>query len=132
MYTPVPDELNEIGTKIIGAAIKVHKELGPGLLERIYEVCLCHELKKMGLDVERQKYLPIIYDGIEFDEGLRLDLLVENKIIVELKAVDQVNAIWKAQLLSHLKLTNNTLGYVINFNVPLLKQGVTRMINNPK
>lgn len=129
MYTSISEELNEIGTKIIGAAIKVHRELGPGLLERIYEVCLCHELKKLGLKVERQKYLPIVYDGIEFDEGVRLDILVEDKIICELKAVDTVNPVWKAQLLSHLKLTNNVLGYVINFNTPLLKDGVIRMIN---
>lgn len=81
--------------------------------------------------MERQKYLPIIYDGIEFDEGLKLDILVDDKVICELKAVDQVNPIWKAQLLSHLKLTNNKLGYVINFNTPLLKHGVTRMINTP-
>ncbi len=132
MYSDIPEELNDIGTKIIGAAIEVHKTLGPGLLERIYEVCLCHELKKIGLEVERQKYLPIIYDGIEFDEGLRLDILVENKVIIELKAVDQVNPIWKAQLLSHLKLTNNVLGYIINFNTPLLKNGITRMVNAPK
>ena len=131
MNTQISEELNEIGTKIIGAAIKVHRSLGPGLLERIYEVCLCHELEKIGLKVERQKYLPIIYDGIEFDEGLKLDILVEDKVICELKAVDQVNPIWKAQLLSHLKLTNNKLGYVINFNTPLLKHGVTRMVNTP-
>lgn len=129
MYNSLPEELNMIGTKVIGAAIKVHKALGPGLLERIYEVCLCHELTKLGLSFERQKYLPIIYDGIEFDEGLRLDILVEGKIICELKAVEQMNNIWKAQLLSHLKLTDNRLGYIINFNVPLLKNGIIRMIN---
>jgi GxxExxY protein len=129
MHNDLPEELNNLGSQIIGAAIKVHRALGPGLLERIYEVCLCHELEKLGLQVERQKYLPIVYDGIEFDEGLRLDLLVENKIICELKAVDEINQAWKAQLLSHLRLTNNSLGYIINFNAPLLKSGVIRMVN---
>lgn len=129
MYEPIPEDLNEIGTKIIGAAINVHKTLGPGLLERIYEVCLCHELEKMGLRVERQKYLPIVYDGIVFEEGVRFDILVEGKVVCELKAVEQINPLWKAQLLSHLRLTNNTLGYIINFNVVLLKDGLVRMVN---
>jgi GxxExxY protein len=129
MYEPISEELNELGTKIIGAAINVHKTLGPGLLERIYEICLCHELEKMGLKVERQKYLPIIYDGIVFEEGVRFDILVEGKVVCELKAVEAINPLWKAQLLSHLRLTNNTLGYIINFNTILLKDGVIRMVN---
>lgn len=125
----VTEELNDIGTQIIGAAIKVHKTLGPGLLERIYEVCLCHELTKLGLAVERQKFLPILYDGLTFDEGLRLDILVEGKVICEIKAVEGVNDVWKAQLLSHLKLTDNRLGYIINFNVPIMKKGIIRIVN---
>ena len=129
MHNMVTEELNDIGTQIIGAAIKVHKTLGPGLLERIYEVCLCHELTKLGLAVERQKFLPILYDGLTFDEGLRLDILVEGKVICEIKAVEGVNDVWKAQLLSHLKLTDNRLGYIINFNVPIMKKGIIRIVN---
>jgi GxxExxY protein len=129
MHDMVTEELNDIGTQIIGAAIKVHKTLGPGLLERIYEVCLCHELTKLGLAVERQKFLPILYDGLTFDEGLRLDILVEGKVICEIKAVEGVNDVWKAQLLSHLKLTDNRLGYIINFNVPIMKKGIIRIVN---
>jgi GxxExxY protein len=127
--TPIPQHINNIGTQIIGAAIQVHKTLGPGLLERIYEVCLAHELRKLNLKTDRQLYLPIVYDGITFEEGLRLDLLVENEVICELKAVEQMNDLWKAQLLSHLKLTNKRLGYLINFNVPVLHLGITRIVN---
>lgn len=118
----------DIGKAIVGAAYKVHSELGPGLLEKIYEVCLVHELRKEGLIVARQLDIPIQYDGITFDEGLRLDVLVENKIVVEIKAVDQVNPVWQAQVLSHLKLTKLRLGYLINFNVPLIKDGIKRFI----
>jgi GxxExxY protein len=118
----------EIGKAIINAAFRVHTELGPGLLERVYEVCLTHELRKAGIAVARQVDIPIQYDGITFEEGLRLDLLVENKVIVEIKAVDLVNPVWPAQVLSHLKLTKLRLGYLINFNVPLIKDGIKRFI----
>lgn len=118
-----------IGKAIVNAAFKIHKELGPGLLERVYEVCMAHELRKEGFDVKRQIDIPICYDGIEFDEGLRLDLLVNDKVIAELKAVDQVNPVWEAQLISHLKLTKLNLGYLINFNVPLIKDGIRRFKN---
>jgi len=117
-----------IGKAIVDAAYKVHKELGPGLLERVYEVCFCHVLKNEGFDVHRQVNVPIVFDGITFDEGLRLDVVVNDLVICELKAVDLVNPVWEAQLLSHLKLTNKRLGYLINFNVPLIKNGVKRMI----
>ena len=123
------DELERIGEIIVNAAFKVHKELGPGLLEKIYEACMAHELRKAGLKVERQLDIPIVYDGIEFDEGLRLDLLVEEKVIVEIKAVETVNALWKAQIISHLKLLNKRLGYLINFNVPVIKDGIKRFAN---
>jgi GxxExxY protein len=103
----------------------VHKELGPGLLEKVYEVCLTHELRKEGFQVERQVDIPIQYDGITFEEGLRLDLLVDRKVVIETKAVDQVNPVWQAQVLSHLKLTGLRLGYLINFNVPIIKQGLS-------
>ncbi|WP_295649361.1 GxxExxY protein [uncultured Mucilaginibacter sp.] len=118
----------EIATIIVNAAFNVHKELGPGLLERVYEVCFCHELKKAGLSYLRQLDIPIVYDNLIFDEGLRLDVLVEDLIICELKAVDLVNPVWEAQVLSHLKLTGKRLGFLINFNVPFIKQGIKRFI----
>lgn len=127
-YTALSAREEEIGKVIINSAFKVHQALGPGLLEKVYEICLAHEITKCGLIVKRQVDIPITYDGLTFDEGLRLDLLVEDKVICELKAVDQVNPVWEAQILSHLKLTGLRLGYLINFNVPLLKQGIKRFI----
>lgn len=118
----------DIGKAIVNAAFKVHQELGPGLLEKLYEVCLVHELRKNGFQVGRQLDIPIQYDGITFEEGLRLDILVENKVVVEIKAVDQMNPVWQAQVLSQLKLTKLRLGYLINFNVPLIKEGIKRFI----
>src|SRR5690606_27655243 len=99
------------------------------LLERVYEVCMEHELKKVGFDVQRQIDIPICYDGIWFDEGLRLDLLINKRVIVELKAVEAVNPVWQAQIISHLKLSRLNLGYLINFNVPTIKQGIRRFVN---
>lgn len=127
-YQKLSEQEESIGKSIVNAAFKVHSELGPGLLEKVYEVCLTHELRKSGLVVARQIDIPIQYDGIVFDEGLRLDLLVEDKVIIEIKAVDQVNPVWQAQVLSHLRLTNRRLGYLINFNVPLIKEGIKRII----
>jgi GxxExxY protein len=117
-----------IGKSVVNEAYNVHKELGPGLLEKVYEVCVTHELRKAGYLVSRQVDIPIRYDGIAFDEGLRLDILVEQKVIVEIKAVDTVNPVWQAQILSHLKLTGLRLGYLINFNVPIIKDGIKRII----
>ena len=125
---PSPFE-EQIGKDIVNACYKIHKAMGPGLLERVYEVCLEHELIKKGYKVERQVSIPIVYDGIQFQEGLRLDLLVEGLIIVELKAVETVNPVWEAQIISHLKLLNKRLGYLVNFSVPLIKQGIRRFIN---
>jgi len=122
-------EEERIGKEIVNASFIVHKALGPGLLEKVYEVCLSHELRKAGLNVDRQLDIPIIYDGIIFEEGLRLDLLVDNKVIIELKAVDIVNPVWEAQIISHLHLTGKRLGYLINFNVPLIKDGIRRYVN---
>lgn len=123
-------ELEEsIGKAIVNAAYKIHKELGRGLLEKVYEVCMEHELRKAGYDVKRQTDIPIKYGGIEFKEGLRLDLLVNDLVVAELKAIDTVNPVWEAQIISHLKLTNLRLGYLINFNVPLIKQGIRRFVN---
>ena len=110
------------------AAYAVHTELGPGLLEKVYEACFCQELVKRGCAVKRQLDIPIVYQDLVFDEGLRLDVLVDDLVICELKAVDEVNPVWAAQLLSHLKLTKKRLGYLINFNVPLIKQGIKRMV----
>ncbi len=127
-FEPISSELEEIGRKIVHAAYLVHKELGPGLLEKVYEICFCHELSKMGLSVDRQLDIPIVYDNITFKEGLRLDVLVEDSIICELKAVDIINPVWEAQVLSHLKLTNKRLGYLINFNVTNIGQGIKRFV----
>jgi GxxExxY protein len=122
----IPEELDQIGKKIVHAAYMVHKQLGPGLLERVYEACFCHELIKIGLKIKRQMDIPIVYDGLEFEEGLRLDVLVEDSVICEIKAVDLINPVWEAQVLSHLKLTNKRLGYLINFNVVNIGQGIKR------
>lgn len=113
-FDPLSAELEETGKKIVHTAFLVHKSLGPGLLEKIYEVCFCHELRKMGLNVKRQIDIPIPYDDFVFEEGLRLDVLVEENIICELKAVDIVNPVWEAQVISHLKLLDKRLGYLIN------------------
>lgn len=127
-YEPLPDELEILGKEIVDAAYSVHKSLGPGLLEKVYEICFCHELKKRGLKYQRQINIPVVYDGIIFDEGLRLDVLVENQIICELKAIETVNPVWEAQILSHLKLTGKRLGYLINFNVSNIGKGIRRFI----
>jgi GxxExxY protein len=127
-FTQTSEQEELIGKAIVNAAFKVHKALGPGLLEKVYEVCMAHELKKAGWQVKRQIDIPIAYDGLVFDEGLRLDILVEDLVIVELKAVDLVNPVWQAQVMSHLKLTNRKLGYLINFNVPLIKEGIKRIV----
>jgi len=122
-------EPNELSEKIIGCAIKVHRALGPGLLESAYEVCLVHELGKAGLKVERQVPLPVIYDGIRLDAGYQLDVLVEDAIILELKSVESLLPIHEAQLLTYLRLANKKLGLLINFNVTLLKNGIKRRVN---
>jgi GxxExxY protein len=123
-------ELNQISGKIIECAIKVHRALGPGMLESAYEACLFYELNKAGLKVQRQLTLPIIYDGVKIDAGYRIDLLVEDEVVVELKAVEKVHPIFNAQLLSYLRLSNKKLGLLINFNVKLLREGVERVVNN--
>ena len=128
MYRKISDEEEKIGKAVVDAAYTIHKTLGPGLLEKVYEVCFCHELSKKGFGVVRQVDIPIVYDGIVFEEGLRLDVLVDDLVICELKALENVNPVWEAQLLSHLKLTNRRLGYLINFNVPLIKNGIKRMV----
>ncbi len=128
-FNSLSEEEEAIGKAIVGAAFKIHKAMGPGLLEKVYEACMEHELRKSGFNIRRQVDIPIVYDGITFNEGLRLDLLVENKIIIELKAMDVVHPVWQAQVISHLKLTDLKLGYLINFNVPIIKQGIKRFRN---
>lgn len=128
MNQPISAEIDKIGKQIVDAAYTVHKNLGPGLLEKVYEVCFCHELSKRGLAYSRQVDIPIVYDSLRFDEGLRLDVLVEDCIICELKALENINPVWEAQILSHLKLTGLRLGYLINFNVPIMKQGIRRYV----
>ena len=115
---------------IIGAAIEVHKNLGPGLLESAYEECLYYELNSMGLQVDRQVELPIKYKGIKLNSNYRLDLLVNKQVVVELKSCTKLEAIHEAQLLTYLKLANIRYGLLINFNVPMLKQGLKRILNN--
>lgn len=120
---------NEIASIVFESALKVHKRLGPGLLESAYEECLFYELKKTNLKVEKQKALPLIYDEVRLDIGYRLDLVIEDKFIVEIKAVESLNDIHLAQILTYLKLSECKLGMLINFNVTLLKNGVKRVIN---
>jgi len=128
-YQPLSEREEEIARKIVDAAYTFHKKLGPGLLEKVYEVCFCHELVKRGLKYQRQVDIPIEYDDLVFNEGLRLDVFVEGLVICEIKSVEQINPVWGAQILSHLKLMNKRLGFLINFNVALIKDGINRIIN---
>ncbi len=123
------DSLSDITDTILGSAISVHRELGPGLLESAYEACLVHEMEEKGLQVERQKSLPVIYKGVNIDCGYRLDLVVENKIVLELKTVEKILPIHQAQILSYLKLSGHSLGFLINFHVDILKNGIKRVVN---
>ena len=125
-----PTELNEITGKIIEFSIKVHRALGPGMLEGAYEICLSHELVQHGFRIERQKKLPILYDGVRLDAGYRIDLLVNDSVIVEVKAVERLHPIHEAQLLSYLRMTDVKLGLLINFNMKMLRDGVKRVVNN--
>ena len=127
-HAPLPLEYEKIAKIIVNAAYTVHKNLGPGLLESVYEPCFCHELSKKGAEYKRQVLVPLIYDGIQFAEALRLDVLVEDKIICELKVVDALASVHTAQILTYLKLTEKRLGFLINFNVPIIKQGIKRVI----
>ena len=126
---PISKDINYLTGEVIGAAIEVHKVLGPGLLESAYEECLCRELELRKIPHERQKDLPVEYKGVKLDCGYRLDILVQNTLIVELKACESLQPIHEAQLLTYLKLTGIKLGLLINFNVPLLKQGIRRLVN---
>ncbi len=122
-------DINKLSSKIIGVAIEVHKILGPGLLESAYEECICYELNFRGFLLERQKPLVVRYKGIKLDCGYRLDVVVENAIILELKSCDKIEPIHKAQLLTYLKLSGLHLGLILNFNVPLMRDGIVRIVN---
>ena len=122
-------ESNEVSAQVLDAAMKVHSVLGPGLLENAYEACLKYELEKRGLSVQQQVALPVVYDNVKVDVGYRLDLLVENAVIVELKAVERLTAVHEAQLLSYLKLSRKKIGLLVNFDVAHLKNGIKRMVN---
>ncbi len=120
---------DEIGRQVVDAAVQVHREVGPGLLETVYEVILAHELCRRGLQVERQVPIPVRYQGHRFDEGFRADLLVEDKVIVELKCVEKLNNAHRKQLLTYLRLADRRLGYLLNFGEALMKDGITRTVN---
>jgi len=121
---------NEIGTIIIDTSLKIHKELGPGLLESVYEVILAYELEKKGLIVQRQVPINIIYEGIQFDEAFRADLLVNDMVLVELKSIELINNAHRKQLQTYLKLSGKKLGYLLNFGAPLMKEGIVRAVND--
>ena len=125
---PIPLEVDRISREVVDAIYSVHSTLGPGLFESVYEVCLAHELTQRGLKVERQVALPVHYGGVRLEAGLRLDLLVENCLVVELKTVESLLPVHKAQILTYLKLSHHRVGLLVNFNVPLIKNGIVRVV----
>ena len=127
-FKPLSEREEYIATQIVDSAYNMHQKLGPGLLDKVYEICFCHELSKRGLKNQRQVDLPIVYDGIIFKEGLRLDVLVEELVICELKAKEKVDPVWKAQVLSHLKLLDKRPGFLINFDVVFIRDGINRLV----
>jgi GxxExxY protein len=127
-HAPIPAEVEEVGRSIVDAAFAVHKELGPGLLESVYEACFCHELSLRSLPFRSQVHFPVSYKNLKLDTGLRLDLVVAGSVIVELKSVQRIETVFEAQLLSYLKVTGLRLGLLINFNVPVIKQGIVRIV----
>lgn len=127
-YQDIPPELNDLSNEIIGLAIKVHKALGPGLLESSYKECLFYEIVNAGFFAEKEKKLPLVYGDVKLDAGYRIDILVENKLVVEIKALEALADIHRAQVLTYLKLSGNRLGLLINFNVTLLKNGIKRLV----
>jgi len=122
--------IEKIGRNIVHSAIKVHKALGPGLLESVYQKCLAYELKKVGLTVDCEVPLPVKYESVTIDVGFRIDMMIEQTVIIENKTVDRIAPIHEAQLLTYLKLTSFKLGFLLNWNVPLMKNGIKRMVNN--
>jgi len=128
MYPQLSQYEEHLGSQIVDIALAIHKQLGPGLLESIYEKCFCYELTKRGIHFNRQAQAPIFYDELKIDDGLWIDILVDELVIVELKARENYHPVWEAQLLSYLKLTQLRLGFIINFHVPLMKNGIKRMV----
>lgn len=128
MYQKLSEKEEYLAKQIVDISIKIHIELGPGLLESVYAKCFYYELINRGILFEKQKEVPIIYQSLKIDDGLRLDLLIEDSIIIELKAQENYHPVWEAQLLSYLKLTGKRLGFLLNFHVPLMKDGIKRII----
>ena len=128
VFQPIPADVERIGKVVLNAAFKVHTTLGPGLLESVYRVAMKHALEKSGVAVKTDVKLPILFEGIKLDSGLQLDLLVEKCVIVELKSVERMNQLYQKQLLTYLRLSHIRLGFLINFNVPYLKDGIKRMV----
>jgi GxxExxY protein len=120
---------DEIGRQVVDVAVKVHRRVGPGLLEMVYEVILAHELRRRGLQVERQVPIQVTYERLRFDEGFRVDLMVEDKVIIELKSVERLNSAHKKQLLTYLRLADKRLGYLLNFSAALMRDGIVRTVN---
>lgn len=127
-FAPIPIALERIATETIDAVYKVHTTLGAGLLESVYEKCFAYELSKRGYTVKTQVPAPVVYDGIKLEAGFRIDILIEDQLLVEIKSVEEMHPVFEAQLLTYLKLTGKRLGFLINFNVPLIKNGIKRMI----
>lgn len=127
-YQPLTLRENQLAKEVVDIAFSLHKTLGPGLLESVYEKCFCYELEKRGIAYQRQQQVAINYKQLLIEDGLRLDLLIENSLIVELKAQENYHPVWEAQLLSYLKLTGKRIGYLINFHVPLIKDGFKRLV----
>ncbi|MHC4917855.1 MAG: GxxExxY protein [Planctomycetota bacterium] len=123
------EELNEISGCVVDAAVKVHSQLGPGLLESAYQSCLAHELQQRGRQVKTEEAFPVVYDGLELDVGYRVDMLVDEEVVVETKAVEKIHPVHEAQLLSYLKLGKKKVGLLLNFNVKRMKDGIKRMVN---
>ena len=127
-FDELPARTEQIAREIVDAAIKIHRALGPGLLESVYEICLCHELAKRNIPFRRQLALPVVYEEIRLETGFRLDVLADDCVVVEVKAVETITPLYEAQLLTHLKLSGKRLGFLLNFNVPVMKQGIKRFV----
>lgn len=128
VFEPLPANTERLAGIVVDAAYKVHSGLGPGLLESVYQICLAHELRKRGLAIETEVGIPIVYDGVRLAAGLRIDILVEKQLLIEIKAVEEMKRVFKAQVLTYLKLTGIRLGFLVNFNVLLIKNGIERII----
>ncbi|MEX2113503.1 MAG: GxxExxY protein [Pirellulales bacterium] len=127
-FEPIGVDVEAVVAQVVDAALQVHKALGPGLLESVYEACLCHELAKRRIQFVRQCSLPVVYDGLRLESGLRIDLLVDGSVVVEVKAVEQVTPLHDAQVITYLKLSNLRVGILINFNVRLIREGIKRLV----